>query len=141
MPKTTQIGGHLARRLVAVARVFGHGLGDDAVATAVDCSPRNRQRAGSPGAAAERNPVGVALDEMDMVNRQAQAISGNLAERDLRMSKLQQKISGCFRTPAGTDLFCRIRGYISTLRKQGYEILPALISLWSDTPFIPIPAE
>jgi len=65
----------------------------------------------------------------------------NLAERDLRMSKLQQKISGCFRTPRGTDLFCRIRGYISTLRKQGYQILPALLSLWSDTPFIPVPAE
>jgi transposase len=65
----------------------------------------------------------------------------NLAERDLRMTKLQQKISGCFRTPEGTDLFCRIRGYISTLRKQGYELLPALISLWSDTPFLPVPAE
>lgn len=65
----------------------------------------------------------------------------NLAERDLRMTKLQQKISGCFRTPAGTNFFCRIRGYISTLRKQGYELLPALLSLWSDTPFIPVPAE
>lgn len=65
----------------------------------------------------------------------------NLAERDLRMSKLQQKISGCFRTQEGIDLFCRIRGYISTLRKQGYEILPALVSLWSDTPFLPVPAE
>ena len=65
----------------------------------------------------------------------------NLAERDLRMSKLQQKISGCFRTSQGTDLFCRIRGYISTLRKQDYQILPALLSLWSDTPFFPVPAE
>lgn len=65
----------------------------------------------------------------------------NLAERDLRMSKLQQKISACFRTPAGTALFCRIRAYISTLRKQGYEILPALISLWSDTRFMPVPTE
>ncbi len=65
----------------------------------------------------------------------------NLAERDLRMTKLQQKISGCFRTPEGTNFFCRIRGYISTLRKQGYEILPVLISLWSHTPFIPVPAE
>jgi transposase len=54
----------------------------------------------------------------------------NLAERDLRMSKLQQKISGCFRTPVGTHLFCRIRGYISTLRKQGYEILPALMKIF-----------
>ena len=65
----------------------------------------------------------------------------NLAERDLRMSKLQQKISGCFRTEEGANLFCRIRGYISTLRKQGYKLLPALVSLWSDTPFLPVPAE
>ena len=65
----------------------------------------------------------------------------NLAERDLRMSKLQQKISGCFRTPQGASLFCRIRGYISTLRKQDYELLPALVSLWSPTPFFPVPAE
>jgi transposase len=66
----------------------------------------------------------------------------NLAERDLRMSKLQQKISGCFRTEQGADIFCRIRGYISTLRKQDYELLPALFSLWMDTPFTPVmPAE
>ena len=65
----------------------------------------------------------------------------NLAERDLRMSKLQQKISGCFRTEQGANIFCRIRAYISTLRKQGYDLLPALISLWSNAPFLPVPAE
>jgi transposase len=65
----------------------------------------------------------------------------NLAERDLRMSKLQQKISGCFRTDVGADAFCRIRGYISTLRKQGVDLIPALFSLWSDAPFCPVPAE
>ena len=65
----------------------------------------------------------------------------NLAERDLRMSKLQQKISGCFRTEDGANIFCRLRGYISTLRKQGYELLPALFSLWTDTPFFPVAAE
>jgi len=65
----------------------------------------------------------------------------NLAERDLRMSKLQQKISGSFRTEAGASSFCRIRGYISTLRKQDHQLLPALLSLWTDTPFIPVPAE
>ena len=61
----------------------------------------------------------------------------NLAERDLRMCKLQQKIAGCFRTGRGADIFCRIRGYISTLRKQGHDILPALFSLFSNSPFFP----
>jgi len=62
----------------------------------------------------------------------------NLAERDLRMCKLQQKISGCFRTETGADLFCRIRGYISTVRKQGHHLLPALVSLFSISPFFPV---
>jgi hypothetical protein len=50
----------------------------------------------------------------------------NGSERDLRMIKLQQKISGCFRTADGARNFCRVRSYLSTARKQGYSLLCAL---------------
>jgi len=47
----------------------------------------------------------------------------NGSERDLRMLKLVQKISGCFRTADGARAFCRVRSYLSTARKQSYSLL------------------
>lgn len=63
----------------------------------------------------------------------------NLAERDLRMMKLKQKISGVFRSEAGARQFCRIRGHISTLRKQGRDVMDALTQVFMGTPVSPLP--
>ena len=62
----------------------------------------------------------------------------NQAERDVRMMKVQQKVSGCFRTVAGADAFCRMRSYLSTARKQGVNALHALQGLFMGDPFIPV---
>jgi transposase len=65
----------------------------------------------------------------------------NQAERDLRMVKVQQKISGCFRSMDGGLFFARIRGYISTVKKQGQNVFEALGGLLGNRPFMPECAE
>ena len=61
--------------------------------------------------------------------------TNNQAEQDLRMLKVQQKISGCFRTLDAARTFARIRAYVSTVRKNGLDILNALRDALAGTPF------
>jgi len=63
--------------------------------------------------------------------------TNNQGERDLRMEKVRQKISGCFRTLHGAKVFARIRGYISTCRKQGRNLLEELENAILGKSFIP----
>lgn len=64
----------------------------------------------------------------------------NAAEREIRMTKLRQKISGCLRTPTGAQQFCAIRSYLATAAKHGLNFFQALVTLAEGQPWMPTPA-
>jgi transposase len=63
----------------------------------------------------------------------------NRAEREIRMMKVQQKVSGGFRSQEGAQAFCRIRGYLASARKQSHNVLLALHTLFLGQPLILTP--
>lgn len=58
-------------------------------------------------------------------------------EQDLRMLKVQQKVAVCFRADDGAQAYCRIRGYLSTLRKHRQVLLQALQTVFTGHPLLP----
>ncbi len=53
--------------------------------------------------------------------------TNNIAEQAIRMPKVKQKISSCFRTQKGADIFCTLRSYLATMYKQGANVFHSLI--------------
>jgi transposase len=114
----------------------------------LDEADRVTPRATAPPGTKGRIKQSAARNLLDRMRTHQQAVfcfledlrvdfDNNLAERDLRMLKVQQKVSGCFRSLAGAYAFSRIRGYLSTLRKQGLPLLPALQATLSGHPLLP----
>lgn len=70
----------------------------------------------------------------------AKPFTNNHAEQILRMIKVRQKISGCFRTTVGAKRFLRVRSYIDTVRKHDLSIFQALVDAVAGRPFMPTSA-
>jgi len=101
-------------------------------------SPRPK-RQGRKKQEASKNLLDALLKQADRVLGFLEDLTvpftNNLAERDLRMVKVQQKISGTFRSEDGATAFCIIRSYLSTMRKQGRSMLGAMAAVFAGSPF------
>ena len=96
-----------------------------AVASAGGKKPRGRPRR-RPGPNLWRRLQGHKDDAWRFLINPAVPFTNNQAERDMRMRKLKQKISGCFRSETGAQVFAPLRTVLSTARKQGWTIFDTL---------------
>lgn len=71
-------------------------------------------------------------DVLRFMDNEIVPFTNNQGERDIRMTKVHQKISGCFRSMKGAKIFCRVRGYLSSCRKQDVSSSKALELLFND---------
>ena len=75
-------------------------------------------------------------DVLRFLHQSNAPFTNNQAERDIRMMKCKQKISGGFRSFEGAEDFAAIRSFISTAKKQGLNVLDALTSAFKGQPFV-----
>ncbi len=127
------------RYAAAYQRIIAAGLAANPAAP--EPPPGSRKRRGRKKQSKPRNLL-LRLSErsesvLAFMNDFLVPFDNNQAERDLRMMKVQQKISGTFRSRHGAEAFCRTRAYISTIRKNGLPVIDALISVFQGRPMVP----
>lgn len=102
-------------------------------------APPAGKRKGKPKQSPARNLLDALLERAEQVLARLYDLripfTNNQAERDLRMAKVQQKISGTFRSACGATAFCAIRSYLSTMHKQGHTMLSSLVAVFTAHPF------
>src|SRR5258707_779373 len=131
--------------LAGLLRRYDSLLADGYQANPPPAAPKKSEQGKRKPGRAKQSPARNLLDRLSggkwavlrFLHDFAVPFDNDQAERDLRMIKVQQKVSGCFRTEVGVAMFCRIRSYLSTLRKQGIELLSALDHTLSGHPVVP----
>lgn len=105
-------------------------------------APRKADRRGRVKQSAAANLLGrlrrYTDDVLRFLHDPRVPFDNNQAERDIRMPKLKQKVSGCFRTTPGADAFCITRSYLATMRKQGRDLFHSLILTFQGQPPQPV---
>jgi transposase len=117
---------------------------DDVLATGLAANPPPERPPGQRGRV-KQSPARNLLERLLIGKEEVLAFlddfaipfDNNQAEQDLRMLKVQQKIAGSFRSDCGSEAFARIRGYLSSMRKQGVALLVALQSVFTGHPLYP----
>jgi transposase len=98
----------------------------------IECPENLKQRAQSKSRNLLERLIVFEEETLMFMADEAVPFTNNQGERDLRMNKVQQKISGCFRTMRGARDFCLIRSYLSTCRKRGVHPMEALRMLFEN---------